>query len=127
MKKIAIDKSSIIDVVRTTLVAVIISLVMVLVFSLIINFVKISDNLIMGINQGIKVISIFVGCFIGIKSRKNGVLKGALSGLLYTLISIFIFSIISHSVRFSSLNLIDIALGIVAGGVSGVLAVNLKK
>lgn len=127
MKKIAINKNSLFDVLRTTLVAVIISLVMVLVFSLIINFVSINNNIIMAINQAIKVFSILIACFIGIKDKRQGVLKGALSGLLFTLLAILVFSIVSRSITFSSLNLIDIALGIVAGGISGVLAVNLKK
>lgn len=127
MKKIAIDKKSLFDVVRSTLIAVIISLVMVLVFSLIINFVKINANLIMGINQAIKVFSILIACFIGIKDKRQGILKGALCGLLYTLLAIFVFGIISRSITFSSLNLIDIALGIVVGGVSGVIAVNVRK
>lgn len=127
MKKIAIDKKSLFDVVRSTLYAVIISLVTVLVFSLIINFVSMNDSVIMGINQAIKVFSILIACFMGIKDKRQGALKGALSGLLYTLLAIFIFGIISRSITFSSLNLIDIALGIVAGAVSGIIAVNLKK
>lgn len=127
MKKLAIDKKSLFDVVRSTLFAVIISLVMVLVFSLIINLVKINDSVIMGINQAIKVFSILIACFMGIKDKRQGVLKGALCGLLYTLLAIFIFGIIERSITFNSLNLIDIALGIVAGAVSGIIAVNIKK
>ena len=127
MNKISVNKNSIFDIVRTTVVSVIISLVLVLVFALIVNLVNVSENIIVPINHVIKILSILIGCFIGFKDIRQGVFKGALSGLLYTLLSILVFGIISHSVKFNAMSLVDIALGIVAGAVSGILAVNLKK
>lgn len=127
MKKISFNKSFFFDILRSTIIAVIISLVLVLAFALIVNLADVSENVILPINEGIKVISILIGCFIGFKDMRSGIFKGALTGLCYTLLSILIFGIISHSVKFNMLSLVDVALGIVAGVISGILVVNLKK
>lgn len=127
MNKLSVNKNSIFDVLRVTVISVIISLVFVLAFALIVNLANVSDKIITPINQVIKVISILLGCFIGFKENRQGAFKGAVAGLLYTLLSILIFGIISHAVKFNMLSLVDIALGIVAGAISGILAVNLKK
>lgn len=127
MKKINIEKQDIFDLLRGTIVAVIVSLILVLIFALIVNLVEIGDNIVMPVNQAIKIISVFIGCFIGIKNRHHGVIKGALIGLLYTFLSIFVFGIISKEIDFQLINLIDVGFGIVAGIVSGILSVNLRK
>lgn len=127
MKKISINKNFLFDILRATIIAVIVSLVLVLVFSLIVNLVDVNEKIILPINEAIKIISILAGCFIGFKEQRSGAFKGAITGLLYTLLSILIFGIISHSVKINALSLIDIALGIVAGAISGILTVNLKK
>lgn len=127
MNKISVNKTSIFDIIRTTVVSVIISLVLVLAFALLVNLVNIGDNVITPVNHVIKILSILIGCFIGFKDIRQGAFKGAISGLFYTLLSILVFGIISHSVKFNVMSLIDITLGIVSGTVSGILAVNLKK
>lgn len=127
MKKISVQKQDIIDLLRGTIIAVIVSLILVLIFALIVNLVDVGENIIVPVNQVIKIISVFTGCFIGIKNRSKGVVKGALIGLLYTVLSIFVFGIISKEINFKLMNLIDAAFGIVAGIVSGILSVNLKK
>ncbi len=127
MKKISVNKFFFFDILRTTVIAVIVSLVMVLVFSLIVNLTNVNEKIILPINEAIKVVSILAGCFIGFKELKLGAFKGAISGLLYTFLSILIFGIISHGVKFNALSLIDVALGIVAGAISGIIVVNLKR
>jgi len=127
IKSFPINKHCVFDVIRVTLTATILALLSVLIFSLIINFVGMGAGAITGINQGIKLVSLLLACFMGIKESKNGILKGALSGLFFTLLSTLIFGIISKSVTFKAMNLIDISLGIVAGAISGILAVNFKK
>jgi len=127
MKKLSFNKNFLFDIIRSTIIAVIISLVLVLVFALIVNLANVSEKIILPINEGIKIVSIIVGCFIGFKDMKSGAFKGAITGLLYTFLSILIFGIISHSVKFNMLSLVDLALGIVAGAISGILVVNLKK
>ena len=127
MKKLSVNKHFFFDLIRSTIVAVIISLVLVLVFALIVNLVDVNENIILPVNEAIKVVSLLIGCFIGFRDMRSGVFKGAITGLLYTLLSILVFGIISHSVKFNLLSLVDVALGIIAGAISGILVVNLKK
>lgn len=127
MKKLSVNKYFFFDILRATVIAVIVSLVTVLVFSLIVNLTNVNEKIILPVNEAIKVVSILIGCFIGFKELKHGAFKGAISGLLYTFLSILIFGIISHSVKFNALSLIDVALGIVAGAISGIIVVNLKR
>ncbi len=127
MKKLSVNKYFFFDILRATVIAVIVSLVTVLVFSLIVNLTNVNEKIILPINEAIKAVSILAGCFIGFKELKFGAFKGAISGLLYTFLSILIFGIISHSVKFNALSLIDVALGIVAGAISGIIVVNIKK
>ncbi|NLL56556.1 MAG: TIGR04086 family membrane protein [Clostridiales bacterium] len=127
MKKKIIAKQDIFDLLRGTIVAVIVSLILVLIFALLVNLIDIGQKVIVPVNQAIKIISIFIGCFIGIKNRQQGVIKGALIGLFYTFLSIFIFGIISKEISFKLINLVDMAFGIAAGIVSGILSVNLRK
>ena len=127
MKNSNINRHFFLDIIRTTIIAVIISLVLVLVFALIVNLVEVGENVILPVNQAIKVISILASCFVGFKENKQGAFKGALSGLCYTLLSVLVFGLISKEISFNLMKLIDIALGIVAGAISGILSVNIRK
>lgn len=127
MKKLNINKQQILDVVKSIIIAVIASLLFVLIFAIIVNFVEISSKPIMIVNQVIKILSLAIGCIIGFKNNRQGALKGGITGLLFTFLSIFIFGLISHSVTFDAMRLVDIALGIVAGVISGIISVNLKR
>lgn len=127
MKNSNINKHFFLDIIRTTIIAVIISLVLVLVFALIVNLVEVGEKVILPVNQAIKVISILASCFVGFKENKQGAFKGALSGLCYTLLSVLVFGLISKEISFNLMKLIDVALGIVAGAISGILSVNIRK
>ncbi len=127
MKNSNINRHFFLDIIRTTIIAVIISLVLVLVFALIVNLVEVGEKVILPVNQAIKVISILASCFVGFKENKQGAFKGALSGLCYTLLSVLVFGLISKEISFNLMKLIDVALGIVAGAISGILSVNIRK
>ena len=127
MKKISLNKKFFFDLIRSTIIAVIVSLVIVMIFALIVNLVDVNDKIITPVNVAIKLISIIVGCVIGIREKSKGALKGAIIGILYTLVSILVFGIISHSVKLNAMSLIDMALGIVGGAISGIIAVNVGR
>ena len=118
----------ILDIVKTVVIAVLISMVSVLVFALIVKSTDIGEDAIGYVNLGIKILSVVVGCLIGFKRGSgSGWLKGLLSGLLYVLISFFVFSLISGAFSLSDLSWVDVVTGAAVGLISGVLTVNLKK
>lgn len=119
-------KTIVFDVVKCVIFSLLISMVLVLILALISKAVTLSDKSVVYINQAIKVISLLAGVFLGMKSRKGGLVLGAIVGLLYTVSSFLIFALISRELSFQNITIFDFLIGIVAGVLSGVLAVNVK-
>lgn len=120
------DKETLKDIFRMSLVSIIITLAAVLIFGIIVKLVAVPDGIIMPINQVIKVLSLLFGAIIGIRYKNKGVPKGAIAGLIYTLISVFIFLILGGTIS-GAFGITDAVLGIVMGAVSGIIAVNTGK
>ncbi len=130
MKSMALSskKTFWLQILKGSLSAVSISLVLILFFALIVHFSGLSESFIMPINQVIKVLSIFTGTTLGLKTNKQqGFIKGLLIGLIYTIFAYVLFSILSSSISIGLSSLNDLAFGSLIGGLSGVIAVNLKK
>ena len=125
-KGIKLDKTTLTDTLKTTLFALIFTLICVLILGIIIRFVNIPANILMPINQVIKVIALLIASIFGIKNKRNGALKGGISGLVYTLLSVFIFLILGYSLK-ESFSFIDVLLGTIIGAISGIIAVNTGK
>lgn len=118
----------ILDVIKTVVIAVLVSMVSVLVFALIVKSTEISDTTIAYVNQGIKIVSVLVGTLIGFKrGGKGGWLKGLVSGVLYVVTSFLVFSLISGGFSLDDLSWLDFLTGAVVGLICGVITVNVKK
>ena len=119
-------KPDILDVLRAVLFSTLISLALVLVFAIILKFTSLPSAAIMPVNIVIKLVSVFLGCLIGFRNKQNGILKGAILGLVYMLLTFFIFAALNafKDVKFSWIDLITLPI---AGALSGIVAVNLKS
>lgn len=126
-KALSIKKSTVFDIIRGVLLAMVISLIGVLLLALIVKLTSIGSDVILPINQVLKIASILLGCIFGIKDKVKGALKGAIIGLLYSLLSIFVFLILNKTLDGSSINYIDIISGLAAGALSGIIAVNFRR
>lgn len=118
-------KVEVADVLKAVLFATLISLGLVLIFAMIIKFASLDSNIIMPVNIAIKIVSLFLGIIIGFKNPRNGLLKGVITGLVYMLFTFLIFSALNafKDVKFSWIDLITLPI---AGGISGIIAVNVK-
>ena len=103
------------------------TLILILIFALLIRFVNIPDSFISPVNQIIKVLCIFLGCFISLKKTNKGFIKGMFIGLIFTILVFLIFSFIGGTFNFSLSVLLDILFGILIGGISGIIVVNIRK
>ena len=119
-------RKHILQVVKATAGAVIFSLVFVLLFTLLIQLFSIPTGAITPVNQVFKVISIAAGGLIFIRGEK-GLIKGAIFGLFAVVITYLLYGAIAHSLTISWKFAIEIVLGVVAGAISGIIAVNIKK
>lgn len=119
-------KKNVMQILKATLAAVIISLVFVLVFTLIIQLFSLSATAVKPVNQVFKTLSIAAGGLIFIRGER-GLLKGAIFGLFAVILTYLLYGAISLSLTISWKFIFEILLGVVAGAVSGVIAVNIKK
>ena len=127
MKKSGILKGDFFDVVKAILLSVLLSLVLVLLFALIVKFTGINSNWVMPVNQVIKIISIFIGCLLGIKYPVKGVFKGILIGLFFLIITFLLFSAFNGGFEENSLTVYDFLTCLIAGIISGIFTVNIKN
>lgn len=119
-------KESSLQIAKATLTAILFSLVYVLIFTLIIQLARLSADVIKPVNQVFKVIAIILGGLLFIRGEK-GYIKGALTGLFTVILTYLLFSIIGGSFKVSWIFAIEILIGIAAGAVTGIIAVNVKK
>jgi len=116
----------IIDILKGTVFAIIISMILIIVFAIVIRFTNLSDSVIMPINQIIKGVSLLVGTIIALKGSTKGFVKGILIGLFYAVLSYIIFSVLSSTISFGITTITDILFDSMLGAISGLIAVNIK-
>ena len=115
-------------VIKGSLMALSVCLILILVFAFILRFVAVSDSLISPINQIIKTVSILVGTFYGLKkSKEMGLISGLIVGLMFTLISFLAFSILDGSFVIGVSLVNDCLFGSIIGAICGIIAVNFGK
>ena len=118
----------VLDIIKTVIIAILVSMVLVLVFSLIVKSTDIGEDTIGYVNLGIKIVSILIGTLLGFKRGASaGWLKGLLSGVLYVVTSFLVFAVIKGNFSTEGLGWLDFLTGGVVGLLSGVIAVNAKK
>ena len=113
-------------VIRGVFTAVITALICVLIFAIIIKATILSANVVKMVNQIIKLLAVFLGCMVAVREEK-GLIKGALIGVFSNFVIYLIFSMLGGVNIFTLSFLIDTIFLLIVGGITGVIAVNLKK
>ena len=117
----------ILKIIKGVGIAILFSLVFLTIFSALLTYTSLSENLIQPVVISVTGISILVGSFFATrKVGKNGILKGITVGLIYILLIYFISSIVNNG-NFS-LNLGSIIMtlaGIICGAIGGIIGVNI--
>ena len=111
---------------RGLLAAIAVTLGCVLLFALLIQWLKPDDQTIRIVNQIIKLVSIFAGVYFMLgKNSENGLLYGALMGLCYMALGVGLYALLSGQQVPWTAYLSDIAMGVAGGGICGALIQNL--
>lgn len=122
------NNNLIITTIKGVIPSIILTLILILVFALLIRFFNIPDTWIFPVNQAIKFISLFVGIILALKSiKEKGFMVGTLIGIFYSISSFLLFSILRGNFTFSLSNVYDILLTMLAGGLIGIISVNIIK
>ena len=122
------ESKNIVKIIKGSTVAIIITLLGLLIYSVILASTEIGENTINYVVIGISALSILIGSIISVsKIAKNGMLNGAIVGGIYIVIIYLISSIINLNFDINSNSIILIFFSMVAGMLGGVIGVNIKK
>ena len=121
--------ASIITILKASLIGVIASILMVLLFAFVLKFVDLGSGAISIIDQIIKIISIVIAVIVLNNVVKERVLfKSFLAGALYSIITFIVFSILDGGISFGVGIVSDIIFSaLVAGATSIVISIMSKK
>lgn len=104
--------TNIFQVVKAVLAAVLFSLLFVLLFTVIIQLFSLPLNVVKPVNQVFKILSIASGGLIFIRGDK-GLIKGVIHGVISVVLTYLLFGLISWSLSFSWMFLVELFLGAV--------------
>ncbi len=114
------------SIIKGVFTTVIITLISVLILGVVIKFATLNGGVIKAVNQFIKMVSIFLGCFACIRGSA-GLLKGGLTGILSTVAVYAVFSLLCGTTIFDIAFVLDLVFGLIVGAISGIISVNTKK
>lgn len=125
MNKIKLNNNNIIKVIKGSIISFLVSVLLLFIFASLLVYTSLQETTIKPVVIIISIISILIGSSLSsIKIKKNGIINGALVGLIYIL-TIYILS--SISLIGFNLNLYSIIMmigAIVSGMIGGVIGVN---
>lgn len=103
------------------------TLICLTIFSALLTYTSLSENLIQPVVISVTGISILAGSFFATrKVGKNGILKGITVGLIYIFLIYFISSIVNNGkFSFNLGSIIMILAGIICGAIGGIIGVNI--
>ena len=121
------DSNLLANIAKGTLISLISTVIMLLIFSLILAFTNVQENTINPVIMIVTAISILIGSSIAnIKIRKNGLVNGALIGACYILTIYLISSILNWKFSLNLQSIIMIVIAIIFGILGGIIGVNRK-
>lgn len=126
IEDISKDKSSI-KIIKGTVISIILSLILLTIYAVLLSYTSISENTMVPVIITITGISILIGSSVSsMHIKKQGMLNGALVGLIYMLTIYILSSIFLSSFELTVNSIIMIAVGIGTGMIGGVIGVNMK-
>ncbi len=116
-----------IDIIRGTIIGLIFTIILILLFTLILTFTKLSEEIIPLINSIIMIIGITSGAiFISRKVNSKGWLSGGLVGILYFFIIFSLGVLFVNGFIVDKYLLIKGIIAIATGCIGGMIGINIK-
>lgn len=117
-----------IRVIKGSIFAIVISLILLTIYATLLSCTNISESTMTPIVITISGISILIGSSISsMKIKKQGMINGALVGLIYMLFIYILSNILLTGFTFNIQSIIMILVGIIAGIIGGILGVNMTR
>jgi putative membrane protein (TIGR04086 family) len=113
-------------VIKAVAVALLCSVLLCAIYALVLRVAPMADVAITVVTQVLKGVSLATGTILFLKGEK-GLVKGAVCGLLFSMLGYLTFSAFGGDFSLSWLIALEILLFAAVGGLTGVAAVNLKR
>jgi putative membrane protein (TIGR04086 family) len=121
-------KDNSVRVIKGSLFAIITSTIFLIVFAVLLTYTNLSETSITPVVLAVVGISILTGSYFSTrKIQQNGILNGAIVGIVYMLILYIISSMIFMDFSLKLSSLIMIGCGMIAGIIGGIIGVNVNK
>lgn len=115
------------QIVKGVLIAFLVTLILLVIFSAILTYTNVKEDVINPVIIVITVISILIGSsIVNMKIKRNGIANGGLIGGTYILILYITSSVINWNFGLNLQSVIMIVLGILFGIIGGIIGVNRK-
>ena len=120
--------SNFINVARGSIIAITITLVCLVIFSVILANTEVAESTINPVIILVTAVSIFVGSIMSVsRISKRGIINGGIVGMIYFLAIYILSGIVNSNFSINISGIILIICGILAGVLGGIVGVNIKK
>lgn len=121
------ENNTIVNIFKGVFIAIITTTILLIVFSIILTYTNVQENVINPVILIITAISILIGSsLVNMKIRKNGLLNGGIIGSIYMILIYLISSILNWRFSINMQSIIMIFVAIVFGILGGIIGVNKK-
>jgi len=120
------NNSVIFDFIKGSIVAVLISLGLVVLFAFCIKWFSLPGSVIAPVTFVIKGLSVLFGAMIAVKGESKGMVKGISFGAIYICFAFIIFSILAGTFSIGLSSFLDLISSVVIGAIVGIVKVNRK-
>lgn len=122
-----IKKIDIKRILKGTLISIVITLILLIIYATILTYTKISEATIPTVTMLITAVSILIGSqMTTLHIKNNGIVNGAMVGLIYIVFIYMLSSIINGNFSLNVSAIIMMVASIIAGGIGGIIGVNMK-
>ncbi len=119
------EKNNIKIIAKGSLVSIIITIVALMIFAIILSSTGVPETAIPTVIIIITAVSILIGSSLSMtKIKKNGIVNGALIGLIYIVFIYLLSSIVERDFSMSLYSIIMIVGSILAGAIGGIIGIN---
>lgn len=121
------NSNSVVRILKGSIISIITTLILLIIFSAMLTYTNINENTIPTVIIICTALSILIGSQIATsKIKKNGILNGALVGIIYIAFLYIISSCITKNFSLNNYSIIMMLVSILIGGVGGIIGVNRK-
>ena len=121
------NENNIIKILKGSTISIIITLIGLLIYSIILSYTSVAETTIPVTIIIITTVSILIGSNLStIKIKKNGIVNGALIGLIYIIFIYLLSSIVEKDFSMNLYSIVMVIGSILAGAIGGIIGINKK-